>query len=98
MNAAAAAARTNTACCQLVHSKSAGTRRPATAAPAGTPVCLIEKIIERMRGGEAAARIVELAGLTRPCAVPNSTPQTASSIAYAPEPQARPSPTHSTAA
>jgi len=45
---------------------SAGTSRPAIAPPAGTPVCLIEKVSETCDGGVARTRISELAGVVGP--------------------------------
>ena len=46
-------ASASVAASQLNINSRAGSREPASAAPAGTPVCLIEKMNERNSAGEA---------------------------------------------
>ena len=51
--------------CQPKARISVGTSRPASAPPAGTPVCLMEKMSEKYLRG-VCTRIEELAGVVGP--------------------------------
>ncbi len=76
--------------CQPNARISTGTRAPASAPPAGTPVCLMEKMRENIAAGAARTRITELAGVVRPYPRPTMKPPSSTSGGEALAASARP--------
>ena len=60
------AATSVNAACQPMRNAATGSSAPANAAPAGTPVCLIEKVSAIRDGGAVRARTCDDAGVIAP--------------------------------